>query len=61
MAALGWLLNMDMALGTGAEPGATSYFLEGVLDGQSVSVPDSVRDNRFRVGTEGVRIRREVS
>lgn len=60
MAALGWLLNLDFALGAGgAEPEAAT-FLEGVLDGQGVSIPDSVRDNRFRVGIESIRIRRQI-
>lgn len=38
-----------------------NIFIEGVCDGQSVSIPDSVRDNRFRVGSEGVRIRRQIN
>lgn len=39
----------------------TSVVLEGVLDGQSVSIPDSVTDNRFTVGAGGVSIRRVLN
>ena len=60
MAALGWLLNLDFAAGAGGAA-AAAVSLQSVNDGQSVSIPDSVRDNRFRVGTETVSIRREVS
>lgn len=62
MAALGWLLNMGFAAGAGTDvPVGGAAPLEGVSDGQSVSIPDSVRDNRFRVGIQGVSLRREQS
>ena len=61
MAALGWLLNLGFAAGAGGAAPAATVSLESVNDGQSVSIPDSVRDNRFRVGTQSVSLRREIS
>ena len=61
MAALGWLLNLDFAAGAGGAQPAAAVVLASVNDGQSVNIPDSVRDNRFRVGNESVSIRREVT
>ena len=61
MAALGWLLNLGFAAGTGAAQQAATVSLQSVNDGRSVSIPDSVRDDRFRVGIQGVSIRREIS
>ena len=62
MAALGWLLNLDFALGDGGgAPPAADVFLEGVLDGQSVSIDGSVREDRYSVGSEGVRVRRRLN
>ena len=60
MAALGWLLNLDFAIGDGGAAPAATVFLEGVLDGQSVSIDGSVREDRYSVGSEGVRVRRQL-
>ena len=64
MAALSWLMNMGFAAGGAGggepEPPAT-VFLESVCDGQSVNIDGSVREDRFSVGSEGVRTRRQIS
>lgn len=59
MAALGWLLNLGFAAGSGAAQATT--FIESVNDGQGVSIPVNVRDRRMTVGAESVRLRQEVS
>ena len=63
MPALSWLMNLGFAAGDGGgapQPPAT-VFLESVNDGQSVNIDGSVREDRFSVGGEGVRIRRQIS
>jgi len=54
-----WLMNLGFAGGGAAAP--TEVFIEAVQDGASVSMQDSVSDSRFRQGTEGVSMRRQVT
>ena len=50
----------DPSAGGGGGP-AAAIFLESVCDGQSVNIDGSVREDRFSVGSEGLRYRRQIN